>query len=313
MKSWGSWDWRGETGSKIYFVTSSAAPCERVVMKTHSTLKRLLLPSALLLALAASSHAAVSLSSYAYVGWGYLHPGYTSASGTSTASHSDGFNDEFMGIYAGNASASAAHGALAASSDGALADGVQLQHIAGSSAGFEDEMTIAGGSLSGSGYVMFTVTVTATTSQTGGGVTPGANLSFNGGSLASSVITGGTYTTALIPITFGTSFDLSMGLDAESLVSFTTSGTASSSFTAALSGMDVYDATGTVLIAPSLYTGTASSGTNYMLLFAVPEPSRAMLMLAGLTGVALRRRRQVQKQVHRRSKSGAFAMILPSD
>lgn len=282
-------------------------------MKTLSSLKRLLLPFVLLLALPAGSHAAVSLSSYAYVGWGYLHPGYTSTSGTSAAIHGDGFNDEFMGIYTGNASASAAYGALTTSSNGALADGVQFQHIAGSSAGFEDEMTIAGGSLSGGGYVVFTVTVSATTSQTGGGETPGAELSFNGGSLASSVITGGSYTTALIPITFGTSFDLSMGLAAESLVSFTSSGSATSSFTAALSSMDVYDATGTILIAPSLYTGTASSGTNYLLLFAAPEPSRAVLMLAGLTGVALRRRRQVQKQVHRRSKSGAFAMILPSD
>jgi|GEM_PF-5532689 len=217
----------------------------------------------------ASSQATVALTTSAGVGWGNLHPNGTTVTGTSSASFTDGFSDEIQGTYSGIASATSAFGSISATAHGTLASGVLLQHFASANARFEDEMTIAGAGLSGSGFVVFTLTLTGSSAVSGNGGIE-ANLSLNSGSLATSIVPSGTVTTVMIPITFGTSFDLQMQLSVNSSTSFGgQSGDSNNASSATITGMEVFDPTGTLVIPPTQYTVSAASGTDYKARFTV--------------------------------------------
>lgn len=116
-----------------------------------------------------------------------------------------------------------------------------------------------------------------TTGTISGGAPP-AGWSTGMGSLDG----GSTFYSLALPMTWGTAWNLQVGLMAWAY------GTADANFmsTARLTGVTLYDASHTVVSNVSL---TAASGTNY--LNAVPEPASVLLMLAGLGALGLLARR----------------------
>jgi hypothetical protein len=93
---------------------------------------------------------------------------------------------------------------------------------------------------------------------------------------------GSTFYSFDLPMTWGTAWDVKVGLLAWAY------GTADTDFlsTAKLSGVTLFDANHTAI---SNFSLTAASGTDYV--NAVPEPASVVLMLAGMCAVAWRARR----------------------
>jgi hypothetical protein len=115
------------------------------------------------------------------------------------------------------------------------------------------------------------------TTGTISGGTPPAGWSSSMGSLGGS----STFFSLDLPITWGTAWDMKVGLMAWAY------GTADANFmsTAKLTGMTLFDASHSAVNTFSL---TSASGTDYV--NSVPEPASVLLMLAGLAAVVCRSR-----------------------
>lgn len=253
---------------------------------------------------------------------------FSFAGGTVSSSQTSSFGDA---SFSGSATAEAAYGVLKASAEATIVgyQGVNFYGTcpslpsidcsvdpASGTAGFGDTYTITGGT--GTGYLVLNFDITGSVSYSGTApsgyagaqgiftLRQGTELPLSGSIVESVPLVGDlNYTSPAISFTFGDPLALAMNLDAfvwvfdssgEFLpgVLYDHSGTANFGNTVVLSGLKVYSDPGLTqeLFNLNLTTG---SGTNYDLptgpVSGVPEPSTYIMMGAGLSALALLRRR----------------------
>lgn len=200
----------------------------------------------------------------------------------------DGSPAQAIGVYGGingDAHATASYGILHAYAHGFANNNAGYAYV-GAEASFTDSITITGGT--GTGYFNSDFTVDGTLLNGGGFPTAGISWSNSAGNVTVSPGTHTYHGTQSIQFTFGVPFTFTA--DLTSLVTWGNAGgfgegLADFGNTAKLTGITVVDSNFNDV---TNFTATGSTGVNYA---AVPEPTSACTLLAGVLVPLIRRRR----------------------